>query len=126
LKQWIILLIIFFNHPQYLYIDNQPVVILYQTFIHQGLLGFDSLEELVTDIRYAAQSLGYEIYLVGDVMKYVEEDWQYLKIESRIQLFDAISSYVVLDTGPGSNFSEHAQSTYKEMVDSYQNKFIDF
>jgi hypothetical protein len=111
----------YFNHPQYLKIDGKPVVILYQAFVHHNIFGFDSLKEVVDDIRNTADASGYEIYLVGDVMEYVHDDWWLPEILERVALFDAITSYVILDAGTSSNFSERVLSPYEEMVGGYQN-----
>jgi hypothetical protein len=111
----------YFNHPQYLKVEGKPFLILYQAFVQHNIFGFESLNETVNDIRNTASENGYELYLVGDVMEYVREDWWMPEIEARIKLFDAITSYVILDAGYSSNFSERVLSPYSEMVEGYEN-----
>lgn len=53
----------YFNHPNYLTINNKPVLFVYLTRV---LSGRGTLQSSLTTIRNAASAAGYQIFVVGD------------------------------------------------------------
>ena len=108
----------YFTHPRYLFIEYKPVVVLYHAFIYHDRFGLEALKRLVSDLRETARSNGYKVYLIGDVMN----TWHSERLGPMIELFDAISSYNILNAGskwthPGGKPTVVAP--YSEMVSGY-------
>ena len=84
----------YFSNPSYLRIDGRPVVMLYITRTYTGLYA-----EAVHQLRRRMRKRGFDLFVVGDEIFWkvkrgdtLEAD-QHEPVSSRVQLFDAITSY---------------------------------
>ncbi|MBK7977760.1 MAG: glycoside hydrolase family 99-like domain-containing protein [Deltaproteobacteria bacterium] len=84
----------YFTNPSYLRIDGRPVVMLYITRTYTGLY-----PDAIHQLRRRMRKRGFDLFLVGDEIFWkvkrgdtLEAD-QREPVPSRVQLFDAITSY---------------------------------
>ena len=75
----------YFDHPNFLRINDKPVVFLYLSSIYTG-----DYEDAFTTIRSDLYAKGYELFLIGD-----EVGWSGTSA-SHMQFLDAVSPYIVL------------------------------
>lgn len=124
LKDFLYLARTYFAHPNYLKINNRPVVILYLTRIITG--DFEKVIPAVKSIF--KQQTAYDLFLIGDEVFWDEPN------EKRIVVFDAITSYNMYgrplryDGYPdATNFFEDLEQTcleYRKVAQSKNVKFI--
>lgn len=84
----------YFSNPSYLRIDGRPVVMLYITRTYTGLY-----TEAIHQLRRRMRKRGFDLFIVGDEIFWkvkrgdtLEAD-QREPVPSRVQLFDAVTSY---------------------------------
>lgn len=114
----------YFNHPNYLKIENKPVLFVYLTRVlsHKG-----TLQSSLATIRDAASASGFQIYIVGDQVfgsppAFVGD----------IDLLDAITNYDVYGSMGASGFATQdyvnsyysAQAGWKALAQSVHVGFI--
>lgn len=111
----------YFNHEQYLKIDNKPVVFIYLTRVFDG-----DYKSAITELRAEIRKEGYELYLIGDQVY-----WQSPHEESEKELmkqFNAITAYnmhaSVSDIN--INFVEKVSNKYKEWFETADGLGVDF
>jgi hypothetical protein len=114
----------YFPHKQYKRIDEKPIVDLHQAFIINDVYGYDELARTVETMRKTAKDHGYsEIFLVGDVFNW-ERMGDELYEMSVVPLFDAISSYTVVNAGVGWKYDDRGNvyitDSYDNMVEGYK------
>jgi len=111
----------YFNHEQYLKINNKPVVFIYLT------RGFDGdYKSAITELRAELQKEGYELYLIGDQVY-----WQSPYEESEkglMKQFDAITAYNMHSSVPDIdiNFVEKVSKKYEEWFEAADSLGVDF
>lgn len=76
----------YFPQPQYLRIDQRPVVEIWATWNFRGSI--DHLRSAVSAARAAVKELGYDVYIVGDEQAAGPVD------RDRVALWDATSSFI--------------------------------
>jgi len=111
----------YFNHEQYLKIDNKPVVCIYLSRIFDG-----DYKGAIKELREEIQKEGYELYLIGDQVY-----WQSPYKESEKDLmkqFDAVTAYNMHTSVPDIdvNFVEKVSSKYKQWYEVASSFGIDF
>lgn len=84
----------YFSNPSYLRIDGRPVVMLYITRTYTGMY-----PDAIRELRRRMRKRGFDLFVVGDEIFWkvkrgdtLEAD-QREPVPSRVQLFDAITSY---------------------------------
>ena len=75
----------FFAHPNFLRIDDKPVVFLYLSGIFSG-----NYEQAFTRVRRELQTEGYDLFLIGD-----EVSWD-IPSAAHMQFLDAVSPYLMV------------------------------
>jgi hypothetical protein len=75
----------YFEHPNYLRINGNPVVYIYLSGIYSG-----NFKQAFARIRNELSTKGYELYLIGD-----EVGW-YDASGSHMEFLDAVSPYIIL------------------------------
>jgi hypothetical protein len=75
----------YFGHPNYLRINDKPVIFIYLSGIYSG-----NFKEAFTRVRLEMSARGYEVFLVGD-----EVGWGETSV-SHMDFLDAVSPYIVL------------------------------
>jgi hypothetical protein len=75
----------YFDHPNYLRINDNPVVFLYLSGIYSG-----NFKQAFARIRSELSAKGFELYLIGD-----EVGW-YEASGSHMEFLDAVSPYIIL------------------------------
>jgi hypothetical protein len=78
----------YFNHPQYLTIDDRPVVYIWATHGFNG-----NIAGAVAEARQKVAELGYDVYIVGDELCYGCFN------QGRAALFDANTTFTFLIPG---------------------------
>ena len=90
----------YFNHPNYLKINNKPVLFIYLTRV---LSGRGTLQSSLTTIRNAASAAGYQIFIVGDQVFGSPPS-----SAGDIALLDAITNYDVYGSMGASGYATQA------------------
>jgi glycoprotein endo-alpha-1,2-mannosidase len=75
----------YFEHPNYLRINDKPVIFIYLSGIYSG-----NFKEAFTRVRNEMSTRGFEVFLVGD-----EVGWDETSV-SHMEFLDAVSPYIVL------------------------------
>ncbi|RKX69632.1 hypothetical protein DRP53_07625 [candidate division WOR-3 bacterium] len=102
----------YFSAPSYLQIDNRHVLAIYLTRTFKG-----DIASAMSWARAAVDSLGYGLYLIADEASY------YTPIPSRIELYDAITSYNW--HGPSQYAGYPKQTGFLKEVLSQHKKWFD-
>ena len=90
----------YFNHPNYLKINNKPVLFIYLTRV---LSGRGTLQSSLTTIRSAASTAGYQIFIIGDQVFGSPPS-----SASDISLLDAITNYDVYGSMGANGYATQA------------------
>ena len=114
----------YFNHPNYLKINNKPVLFIYLTRV---LSGRGTLQSSLTTIRNAASVAGYEVFIVGDQVFGSPPS-----SANNIALLDAITNYDVYGSMGASGYATQtsvnsyysAQSGWKTLAQGVNVGFI--
>lgn len=106
----------YFTHPSYLKIKERPVVILYLTRTFVG-----DYEKVITGLRKELQSLGFDLFLVGDeifwyVMRPKPLPPSTTPFKERMGLFDAVTSYNLYNWAKPKQMGYGISSTYLSEV----------
>ncbi len=87
----------YFSHPNYLTIDGRPVLFLYQASAYIG-----NIYEAVATMRNVVGTLGFDVYVIGDLVTYWQgPEWKLNRF--RAKQFDAISTYTMFHNVPDIN-----------------------
>lgn len=104
----------YFNHPNYLRINNKPVLFIYLTRVLSGL---GTLNSTLITMRNAALAAGYQIFIVGD-----QVFGSAPQSDSDIRLLDAITNYDVYGSMGASRYaSQNAVDLYYSAQDDWKN-----
>ena len=111
----------YFDHRQYLKIDNKPAVFIYLTRIFKG-----DYESAMTEFRTEIRKAGYELYLIGDQVY-----WHSPHEESEkemMSLFEAVSPYNMHTSIPDIdiNFVEKVSDKYQQWFEVANDLGVDF
>lgn len=111
----------YFDHKQYMKIDNKPVVFVYLARDFTG-----DYEGAITALRAELRKQGYELYLIGDQVY-----WQSPSDKSEQKLmrqFDAVTSYNMHTSVPDIkvNFVEKVSNKYREWFEVASSLGVDF
>jgi len=102
----------YFNHPNYLKVNNKPVLFIYLTRV---LSDRGTLQSSLTAIRNAASAAGYQIFIVGDQIFGSPPS-----SAGDIALLDAITNYDVYGSMGANGYATQAS------VNSYYSKQADW
>lgn len=83
----------YFSHPQYLKVDDRPLVEIWATWNFGGTA--EQIQSAVSRARDAVKQLGYDVFIVGDEQSGTTLDKQ------RVALWDATTSFIPIMM-PGS------------------------
>jgi hypothetical protein len=75
----------YFEHPNYLRINDKPVIFIYLSGIYSG-----NFKQAFTRVRNEISAKGFQVFLVGD-----EVGWGEISL-SHMEFLDAVSPYIVL------------------------------
>lgn len=109
----------FFNHPQYLKIDNKPVVYIYLVRDFTG-----NYKEALQELREELRKEGYELYLLADMVYWSPPVEQ----KELMQQFDAVTSYNMHTNVPDidKDFINKVSKQYLEWYKASEELNIDF
>lgn len=112
----------YFPHPAYLKIDGRPVIILYLTRNFHG-----SGAEVLGRVREEMRQRGVDLFIIGDEVFWkvaaagpdqsAPPTWTEIPQKSRIELFDAISSYNMYESRRHDHQGYGSQSRYLSEVE---------
>ncbi|TDA37632.1 MAG: hypothetical protein DSO07_12370 [Thermoproteota archaeon] len=125
----------YFNEPNFLTIDGKKVVFLYVTRIYQG-----DFNDTIRELRSRAERKGYKLYIIGDEVFWQTPDSRILYFDcntstikagpveaEKIKIFDAITSYAMLDpTKHSSDLEQAIDSKFKEWYNVSRQIGVDF
>jgi hypothetical protein len=92
----------YFNHPQYLKIDERPVLYIWGTWNATG-----RFVEAFRDARKAAADLGYDVYLVGDILRTQQFD------PTLAAAYDANTNFLFFTADPDSMTKDVGEAAVK-------------
>ncbi len=95
----------FFGHPQYYRIDGRPVIWIYLTRSFAG-----NWRATLAELRRRTAELGTPIYIIADEVWYTDPE------PSRLESFDAVSSYFLYDS---DRMGGQASWSLTEMADIF-------
>lgn len=110
----------YFNYPNYLKINGNPVVVLYHMWIHEDNFGVEQSLEYISKIREAASNYGVNLFLIGDVMRPVLHNDNVLT--QMVEACDAVSSYAMWSAGTDWRFKNgvvYLEAPYEENLQGY-------
>lgn len=102
----------YFGNPQYLRIDEKPVLFLYVSSVYAG-----NIEHVFGLMRDAAQNQGYGLFLFGDEMF-----WQSEASLGRLKLYDAVTAYLMPTHGPTGVTIDNYSSRLDGAFDTWSRK----
>ena len=111
----------YFKHPQYLKIEEKPILIIQHCTYYYGLFGKKNMTELMSLILDRIRSNGYDIFLVGNV---IEDNYHGRDNAALVKPFDAVTSYVIAHV-LGYDWPKDEKgrlivvAPYDDMVDGY-------
>jgi glycoprotein endo-alpha-1,2-mannosidase len=114
----------YFSHPNYLRIEDKPVLFIYLTRV---LSDRGELQSSITTLRYAASTAGFELYLIGD-----QVFGSAPSSIGDIALLDAITNYDVYGSMGAHGYATQtavdayyqAQARWKQLAQSVNVAFV--
>lgn len=102
----------YFNHPQYLHVDDRPIIYIWNT---GGFIG--DFEGVLQTARDTLSTMGYDVFVSADEITKFGFD------PDRVELYDAVTTFTMLigDTGPFENMDSAAVGV-DEVFSSWQDQ----